>query len=64
MRFEDNVGTVYNISKRSGGWQIVAKDKGGEPVPMMAKIYHLHREAIVQLRSFANTFHWKEMEDS
>lgn len=67
MKFVDNIGDVYSIRKnRAGGWVMTcmsASDGRTEDVRWNAQPFHSRTEAAMWIRSYANTFHWKELRD-
>lgn len=67
MKFVDNIGDIYSIRKnRTGCWVMTctsASDGRTEDVRWNAQAFHSRTEATMWIRSYANTFHWKELRD-
>ena len=67
MKFVDNIGDIYSIRKnRTGCWAMTctsASDGRTDDVRWNAQPFHSRAEAAMWIRSYANTFHWKELSD-
>lgn len=67
MKFVNNIGDVYSIRKNgNNGWVMTctaASDGRTEEVHWNAQPFHSRAEATMWIRSYANTFHWKELSD-
>ena len=67
MKFADSIGDVYSIRKNgNSGWVMTctsASDGRTEEVHWNAQPFHSRAEVTMWIRSYANTFHWKELSD-
>ena len=60
MEYVDHVGIHYSIEKVLDGWTIMEELKGRR-VKWGRQMFNSPREADMWLKSYANTFHWKEL---